>query len=259
VFGDPHYARQEKVKNQRRKKAEEERQIRSYRHRVNSHNNLLIDSVNPVKFDDQRPADYLNEEQLDFFRQRLGDPGVLRNDAGFAFGLTQFLHLEEHVLRLNAVTLQARYPMDGIVPGGVAHDLSDDSQRELVDQLAELEAQVTTLRGIYDEHAGMQDRFVGAGQVAPALAALLGLTGLAGRASGQGRDLRCDLPCVPYDRLRLKKVVRNEGSVAARVAVRFDELLEIAAPVPRGTAGAARGYCPVRICRMRRKVPSGSG
>ena len=87
---------------------------------------------------------------------------------------------------------------------------------------------MVTLRAIYDEHAGLRDRFTGAGIVAPALAARLGLTGLAGRASGQAFDLRFDLPCEPYTRACAAiKVGRSEGDVAARVAVRFDELQRI--------------------------------
>ena len=39
----------------------------------------------------------------------------------------------------------------------------------------------------------------------PALAAQLGLTGMAGRASGQARDLRCDFPVAPYDALAVRK------------------------------------------------------
>src|SRR6185369_16771763 len=74
--------------------------------------------------------------------------------------------------------------------------------------------------------SGLRDRFVGAGMVTPTLAARLGLTGLAGRASGQGFDLRCDLPWDPYAELKPGKVVRTEGDVAARVAVRFDEVAE---------------------------------
>jgi Ni,Fe-hydrogenase III large subunit len=83
-----------------------------------------------------------------------------------------------------------------------------------------------TLRTIYDEHEGVRDRFTGAGAVTPELAARLGLTGLAGRASAQAFDLRVDLPCAPYGELMPTMVSRGEGDVAARVAVRFDELQE---------------------------------
>jgi Ni,Fe-hydrogenase III large subunit len=93
-------------------------------------------------------------------------------------------------------------------------------------QCDEFEAEVRALRAIYDEHAGLQDRFQTTGRVAPELAAQLGLTGLAGRASGQARDLRVDLPCAPYAELGVRRAGDMRGDVAARVAVRFDEIFE---------------------------------
>lgn len=82
------------------------------------------------------------------------------------------------------------------------------------------------MRAIFDEHSGLQDRFITAGRVTPDLARRLGLVGLAGRASGQGFDLRVDHPAEPYDRLAVRKVVLVNGDVAARVNARFDELFE---------------------------------
>ncbi len=119
-----------------------------------------------------------------------------------------------------------RYLNDFIVPGGVARDARDDLLTRLADCARALGAEAAALRSIYDEHAGVRDRFVGAGIVAPELAARLGLIGLAGRASGQALDLRVDLPCAPYAELEPAKSGRDEGDVAARVAVRFDELAE---------------------------------
>ena len=91
--------------------------------------------------------------------------------------------------------------MDYVVPGGVARDLAPDHVAPLRDQCPQLERELDILRDIYDEHAGLQDRFRNCGIVSPALAAKLGLTGMAGRASGRARDLRCDLPVAPYDTL----------------------------------------------------------
>ena len=156
----------------------------------------------------------------------LGDLGALGNDAGFGLGLAQFMRLKEDLLRVNAQAFAARYPMDYVVPGGVAADLSDDTARALLAQCGALEDEVRGLRGIYDEHAGMQDRFRGCGIVTPALARRLGLIGLAGRASGQAADLRADLPLPPYRELAVKPALQQSGDVAARVAVRFDELFE---------------------------------
>jgi Ni,Fe-hydrogenase III large subunit/Ni,Fe-hydrogenase III component G len=156
----------------------------------------------------------------------LGDLGALGNDAAFAFGLAQFSRLREQWLRVNAEVFGHRLLMDRIVPGGVAVDPDAAAVERLHRQCDEIDAEVRSLRVIYDEHAGLQDRFQRTGIATPELAARLGLTGLAGRASGQARDLRADLPCPPYDRLDVRKAGDTRGDVAARVALRFDEALE---------------------------------
>ncbi|HEY0938561.1 MAG TPA: hypothetical protein VGE08_00570 [Steroidobacter sp.] len=164
--------------------------------------------------------------ELERLANHLGDLGALGNDAGFAFGLAQFSRLKEQLLRATEQALGQRYLMDFVVPGGTRVDLSPTGAACLIDCLQSIAVEVESLRVIYDEHAGLRDRFTGAGVVTPELAARLGLTGLAGRASGQSFDLRCDLPCDPYADLAPKKITRAEGDVAARVAVRFDEFAE---------------------------------
>ncbi|HET7809455.1 MAG TPA: hypothetical protein VFL16_02665, partial [Steroidobacteraceae bacterium] len=129
----------------------------------------------------------------------LGDLGALGNDAGFAFGQAQFSRLKEQWLRAQAAALGARYLLDYVVPGGVPENADAAALADLASCATETAAQANALRGIYDEHAGVRDRFAGAGIVSPELAARLGLCGLAGRASGQVHDLRADLPLPPYD------------------------------------------------------------
>ncbi len=162
--------------------------------------------------------------ELERIANHLGDLGALGNDAGFAFGLTQFSRLKEQLLRTCDQALGQRYLLDAIVPGGTRHDLVPTGGVLLRACLQEIEREVLTLRTIYDEHEGVRDRFSGAGIIGAQLAAHLGLIGLAGRASAQAFDLRTDLPCEPYTAFAPAKVVRSEGDVAARVAVRFDEL-----------------------------------
>jgi Ni,Fe-hydrogenase III large subunit len=164
--------------------------------------------------------------ELERLANHLGDIGAIGNDAGFAFGLAQFSRLKEQLLRATEQAFGQRYLMDFLVPGGTRVDLSSAGALSLIESIQLIGAEVDTLRTIYDEHAGLRDRFVGAGAVTPALAAKLGLCGLAGRASGQAFDLRCDAPCEPFAELAPRKIVRAEGDVAARVAVRFDEITE---------------------------------
>jgi Ni,Fe-hydrogenase III large subunit len=183
--------------------------------------------------------------ELERLANHLGDLGALGNDAGFAFGLAQFSRLKELLLRATAAALGARYLMDYVVPGGVARDLDAAGAGALVACLAALEPELQRLRDIYDDHAGVRDRFAGTGCVPPALAQRLGLTGLAGRASGQAFDLRVDLPVAPYDTLGVRRAGSDEGDVAARVALRFDEagescrlLRALLAGLPPGAAAA---------------------
>jgi Ni,Fe-hydrogenase III large subunit/Ni,Fe-hydrogenase III component G len=193
----------------------------------------------------------------------LGDLGYLGNDGGFAVGLAQFSRLKEDVLRVNQGLFGHRLLMDVVVPGGVAGDLSSEGEDALRRQGTVLRRETHRLRDIYDEHAGLQDRFRNCGRVSGELALKLGLTGLAGRASGLVQDLRCEFAVAPYDSLGVRPAVNPDGDVAARVSVRFDELLEslrlidaiaegmpsgeIAAPLPdvaayRLALGAVEGW-----------------
>ena len=156
----------------------------------------------------------------------LGDLGALGNDAGFAVGLAQFSRLKEDLLRANQRAFGTRYLMDALAPGGIRCNLDEANRRDLLATVPPLVAEISTLHEIYDDHAGLQDRFTGTGRVEPALARKLGLIGLAGRASGQSWDIRCDHAYAPYDKLAVRMQGRLQGDVAARVAVRFEETLE---------------------------------
>ncbi|MEK7876988.1 MAG: NADH-quinone oxidoreductase subunit C, partial [Pseudomonadota bacterium] len=186
--------------------------------------------------------------------QHLWDLGFLGNDAGFGFGLAQFSRLREDSLRASNGLFGHRYLMDAIVPGGVARDIGAQGIARIRREIDAIGTTVSTLREIYVNHAGLQDRFVDCGRIRQDQAERLGLTGLAGRASGIASDLRVQIPSAPYDRLGVNMVVRSGGDVAARATVRVDEIVEslrligaildglpggdIAAPVPAAPENA---------------------
>ncbi len=115
------------------------------------------------------------------------------------------------MLRANASAFGHRFLMDIVVPGGVARDIDPAAIAAFRRQAEELAREARRLRTIYDEHAGLQDRFRTCGQVSPELALKLGLAGLAARASGVARDLRCDFPCPPYAGLERSAVEPRGG------------------------------------------------
>ncbi|MDP2706253.1 MAG: NADH-quinone oxidoreductase subunit C, partial [Burkholderiales bacterium] len=158
--------------------------------------------------------------------QHLWDLGFLGNDAGFGFGLAQFSRLREDWLRASNALFGHRYLMDAIVPGGVARDIDTGGIAGIRREIDAVGVTVSTLREIYVNHAGLQDRFVDCGRIRQDQAERLGLTGLAGRASGIASDLRVQIPPAPYDRLGVRMMVRTGGDVAARATVRVDEIVE---------------------------------
>ncbi|MHB1609747.1 MAG: hydrogenase large subunit [Acidiferrobacter thiooxydans] len=156
----------------------------------------------------------------------LGDLGALCQDGGLAFGHTQFGLLKERWLQTHGRLFGHRYLMDVIVPGGVACDLDPTAIALLDGECATLLQTTRRLQHIIDDHAGLQERFLGAGRLDEAQARAMGAVGLVARASGIASDLRVFSPSPPYDTLKTRISVRPGGDVAARVAVRFDEIYE---------------------------------
>jgi Ni,Fe-hydrogenase III large subunit/Ni,Fe-hydrogenase III component G len=179
----------------------------------------------------------------------LGDLGALGNDAALTIGMAHFSRLREDWQRLSQEIFGHRLMMDCVTPGGVAGDIDRGAADRLRRQCDAMETEVLFLRALYDEHAGLQDRFITTGCVPAQLAARLGLTGLAGRASAQAMDLRCDHASPPYDALDVKMATHRNGDVAARVTVRFEETLEslrlIRAICSKLPAGELRAELPV--------------
>ncbi|MBI4293295.1 MAG: NADH-quinone oxidoreductase subunit C [Betaproteobacteria bacterium] len=189
--------------------------------------------------------------ELERIANHLGDLGYLGNDVALSFGFFQFWRLKEDLLRLNAALFGHRYLMDLVVPGGLARDLQPREADQLIEGIDGMRAEVATLRSIYDEHAGAQDRFIMTGQILPELAQKLDLTGLPGRASGIRHDLRVDYPIPPWQQVGVRLVSHTRGDVAARVSVRFDEVFEsmrlvqaILDQLPRGEVRVPIAACP---------------
>jgi Ni,Fe-hydrogenase III large subunit len=108
----------------------------------------------------------------------------------------------------------------------VAVDLDAAGVAGMMAQFTDIAKQVRAMQVLYEGHAGLQDRLIGSGRVLPKLASELGLCGMAGRASGQSWDARVDQPCAPYAQFNVRMSAQLNGDVAARVALRFEEIFE---------------------------------
>jgi Ni,Fe-hydrogenase III large subunit len=132
--------------------------------------------------------------------------------------------LRERVLRFAGATFGHRLMMDAIVAGGVARDLDGAHAVALRALLAEIRGVFPRLVNLYDSTASLQDRTVGTGKLAPALARQFAPGGYVGRASGRAFDARRSLAYPPYDALTFEIPLRTEGDVNARAWIRIREV-----------------------------------
>ena len=171
----------------------------------------------------------------------LGDLGALGNDAGFAFGLAQFSRLKEKWLRANRAALRTTLP-DGFrgARRRVRDPMRGTGSRSWLPARRTIAAESSRFARDLRRARGRARSLRGAGIVTPELAARLGLCGLAGRASGQAFDLRCDLPCAPYDDLRCARLPRAATATwrrASRCAsTKLQESLRLMREIVRRTS-----------------------
>ena len=191
--------------------------------------------------------------ELERLANHFGDIGAICNDAAFAMLHAQFGLLRERVLRVADGCFGHRLMMDCIVPGGVRSDLPADGAEAVRGLIDHVRAHLPELIELYDNTASLQDRTVGTGILAPALARQFACGGYIGRASGRGFDTRRMPGYPPYDRLQFEVPVLEEGNVDARVWIRIREVQQslsiveqILPALPSGpishplTAGGAR-------------------
>jgi Ni,Fe-hydrogenase III large subunit len=132
--------------------------------------------------------------------------------------------LRERVLRAADACFGHRLMRDLIVPAGVAIDLAPEGVAVVQALIAEVRRRFPALVELYDNTASLQDRTVGTGVLAPALARQFGAGGYVGRASGRAFDARRALGYPPYDDLDFEVPVLVDGDVNARVWIRIREV-----------------------------------
>ncbi|WP_439599279.1 hydrogenase large subunit [Falsiroseomonas sp.] len=164
--------------------------------------------------------------ELERIANHLGDWGAACNDASFAWPQARCGLLREGLLRANFEAFGHRLMMDRVTPGGVAADPLPSGIAAILAALAAVEAELPALAAVYDSHASLQDRVVGTGVLAPALAAGFAAGGVVGRASGRGFDARLAFPNGPFAGGPPSLALREEGDVDARLRVRMAEIPE---------------------------------
>jgi Ni,Fe-hydrogenase III large subunit/Ni,Fe-hydrogenase III component G len=166
--------------------------------------------------------------ELERLYNHIGDIGAILLDVGFAVGAASASILKERLLQLNEVLVGSRLLHNQVCIGGVQREPeSTPAKRQaLRETLTQVSKAFEELVDLALSSSSVIDRLETTGVLTQPDAQMLGVVGVAGRASGIDRDLRRDHPHCAYPYLRFTLVGQEEGDVLARMNVRIDEVRE---------------------------------
>ena len=132
----------------------------------------------------------------------------------------------EEVLRFFEMVTGLRMNHNYIRPGGVAADLPDGWEVDLVRLLEIIPPRLDEYEVLLNKQPIFRDRLQGVGVINTAEALALSATGPILRATGYDWDLRRDEPYLAYDQVAFDVVVGAHGDAYDRYAIRLQEIRE---------------------------------
>ena len=164
--------------------------------------------------------------ELERIANHVADVGAIATDVGFVIANAHAGRVREIVLGLNETLTGSRVLRGMVAIGGVRRDWQPDQVEAIENTLEVVEREFRDLVAIIQSSDSTRDRLEHTGILRPEKALMLGIVGVAGRASGVDRDIRRDHPYEAYRQLHFKVPVYREGDVRHRMQVRIDEVGE---------------------------------
>ncbi|MDR3710230.1 MAG: NADH-quinone oxidoreductase subunit C [Capsulimonadaceae bacterium] len=162
--------------------------------------------------------------EIERIASHIGDLGGLAGDIGFLGPAALFARQRGRALGLGERLTGSRFQSAFIRPGGVTRPLSEEMRRSILADVIAFAADFDEARRLLTDEPGAVERMENVGVVRPSLARDFGLVGPAGRASGQGYDVRAALRQPPYDVLDWTPAGSETGDVLARAMIRIQEV-----------------------------------
>ena len=132
----------------------------------------------------------------------------------------------EEVLRFLERVTGLRMNHNFIRPGGVAADLPDGWQEDVLNVCDLVEEGVSEYDDLLSGNPIWLERTVGVGKITTEQAIALGATGPILRSTGFAWDLRKSQPYLPYDEVEFDVIYTTNGDVFDRYRIRLYEILE---------------------------------
>jgi Ni,Fe-hydrogenase III large subunit/Ni,Fe-hydrogenase III component G len=164
--------------------------------------------------------------ELERVYNHVADIGAIAMDVGFVIANSHAGRIREMVLRANEELTGSRLLRGMVCVGGVRRDWAPGRTTVLREALDAIEREFRDLVALIRTSDSTRDRLERTGYLSPEKAAVLGIVGVGGRASGIDLDVRRDHPYSAYGHLSWRVPVFQQGDVLHRMQVRIDEVLE---------------------------------
>src|ERR1035438_3035496 len=195
--------------------------------------------------------------ELERIANHIADAGAIANDVGFVIANAHAGRVRELVLGLSETLTGSRVLRGMVAIGGVRRDWQPAQVVAIQNTLEVVEREFRDLVAILQSSNSTRERLEHTGVLRPEKASMLGIVGVAGRASGVDLDIRRDHPYEAYSHLPFRVPVYLEGDVRHRLLVRIDEVGEsiqliraAAAQLPQGSHRAPAQPIPPDRCAM---------
>ncbi|HUI45492.1 MAG TPA: NADH-quinone oxidoreductase subunit C [Nitrospirota bacterium] len=160
--------------------------------------------------------------ELERIYNHIGDIGNMCAGTALNLGYMKGAAIKERLMQLNEILTGSRYLRGLNVVGGVTKDVfkqADDILKTLDVTTRGYKVLMELLLGSVSHI----ERLENTGKLSKDIARKLGVTGVAGRASGLSDDLRKSHPHLLYDRLIFEAHTHEKGDVLARMMIRAEE------------------------------------
>ena len=161
--------------------------------------------------------------ELERVANHVGDLGALCNDVGYLPGASWLGRLRGELLNALMDLSGNRFGRSLIVPGGVRFDLGVAAARAMDARLERAGRDLDQTLEVVFETPTVLSRFERSGIVPRETARLLGLVGIAARASGLTHDVRATHATGAYETWPIEPVCLMPGDVMARARIRWLE------------------------------------
>lgn len=153
----------------------------------------------------------------------IGDFGALCGDVGFSVPAAYCARIKEDLLRASAGCIGTRYWRGVAAPGGVRCEITGSGMQQLGEAIRNAADEFDDMAQKALNTPSVQDRFEGAGVLAPTVAKDFAVVGPVARACGVPLDVRRDHPYGAYKTVNFEVPSFHYGDVMSRARVRVEE------------------------------------